>query len=173
MRWKLINVLEEKRVEFRNLPEQHELHQGNKSHVRAGGIQPSHRRPTTRCELEYCSFQFTCRAFNVSDAHPFVLSHLQDLTDFQSHLMRQKSNDQHRVFDCQLKYIVGDKISYPDAESVANKNIQDECIPPALFEVWQKVSEGNFGDFPHDTDCPEDAEMPNEDGLEEPSEKVS
>lgn len=59
-------MLQEERVQFRNLPKYNHLADGEESHIRAVGIEPTHMRPTNWSELENGSLQFTCRRSNIS-----------------------------------------------------------------------------------------------------------
>lgn len=144
-RRELVHVLEKERVQLRYLPEYHELAEGHESHVSTGRIEPPHGRPATRRELQHGPLELARRALDVPDAHPLVLPHLQYRADLQSH---------------------------PDAQTVAHEDVEYHGVPPALGKVRQQVGERDLRHFPHDTDGPEDAQVPYEDGLEGPAEKV-
>lgn len=143
--WKLVNVLQEKRVELRDLPEYDQLTQGHEPHVGARGVEPPDRCPTARGELKHHTLELTRGALDVPYADPLVLPHLQDLANLQSH---------------------------PDPKAVADEHVEDHRVPPALGEVGQQVGERDLSDLPHDAYGPENPQVPYEDGLEGPAEEV-
>lgn len=62
MRWRhLENMLEKERIQFGDLPEDHQLTYAPRAHVRGLGIEPSDRRPAARCELQDGPFDFAAR----------------------------------------------------------------------------------------------------------------
>lgn len=145
-RWHFEDVLEEESVQLGDLPEDDELADGEESHVRTFRVHPTNRRPTLRRELKNSSLDLTGCRRNIAYPHPLVFAHFHQLHHLEAH---------------------------PDAESVAEENVEDERIPPALDKVRQKMSELNLSDLPHDTDAPENAAVSNEDAFEGPAEEVS
>jgi len=116
------DVLDEEGVELHHLPDEHELDDGDQSHVAGLGIQPAHRAPALRCQLQQGSLELALGATDVLDALPLVLPHLQELADLHPS---------------------------EDPQPVADEDIQDEIVPPTLVEVGQEVTKHHLGQFPH------------------------
>jgi len=146
IRWHLKDVLQEECVQLGDLPEDHKLNDGGKSHRRGLGIQPANGRPALGRKLQHGTLDFTRCGGYVLNTGPLVLAHLQNLADLQTH---------------------------PNAETVADDHIQDEGIPPALDEVGQQVRKGYFGNLPHHRNGPQNAHVTNEDGLKGPAQEVT
>jgi len=122
------DVLDEEGVELHHLPDQHELDDGDESHVAGVGVEPAHGTPALGSELEQSSLELPLGAADVLDALPLVLSHLQELADLHP----------------------GE-----DAQAVTDEDVQHQVVPPALVEVGQEVAEDHLGELPHDRDAPE------------------
>ena len=142
----LEDVLQEERVQFGQVPEDHQLGDGDEAHVGAGLIEPSNVGPVGRRELQNGAPNFPSGRGDVLDALPIVGAHLELLADVHAQ---------------------------PDAEAVADEHVQDERVPPAFDEVRQQMSERDLGDLPGDADCPADAVVSNENGLHRPAEEVA
>lgn len=142
----LENVLQEERIQFRDLPEYHKLYDSSESHRCRLGIQPTNGRPTLWCELQHGTLDFARRRRDVLNAGPFVFTHLQDLAYLETH---------------------------PNAQAIADNHIEYECIPPALNEVGQQMRKGDLCDLPHHRNGPQNAHVPDENGLEGPAKKVT
>jgi len=121
--WHGEDMLDEEGVELNHLPDQHELDDGDQSHIAGLRIQPSDCAPALRCELQQGSLELPLGAADVLDALPLVLPHLQEL----AHLHPGE-----------------------DPQPVADEDIEDEVVPPTLVEVRQEMSEHHLGQLPHD-----------------------
>lgn len=145
--WRYLeDVLQEERVQFGEVPEDHELGDRDEAHVGAGLVEPSNVRPVRRRELENGTSNFAGGRLDVLDALPLVGAHLQLFADVHAQ---------------------------PDAETVADEHVQNERVPPALDEVRQQMCERDLGDLPGDADRPADAVVSNEHGLHRPAEEMA
>ena len=51
---------------------------------------------------------------------------------------------------------------HPDPEPVADEDVEEDVVPPALVKVGQEVPERHLSQLPHHRDAPADAVVPEE-----------
>ncbi len=68
---------------------------------------------------------------------------------------------------------IADAHATEDSQAIAQKDIENEAVPPALLEVGENVREGNLSDLPVDGKGPQDEVMAQQHGFDHPTEKVA
>lgn len=116
------------------------------THVGRGRVEPAEVGPVLGGELQWGelengSLQFPPSASDLLDALP------SKLPDFEF------PTQQHP-----------DK----DATPIAKQHVKEESVPPALVKIRKNVRKEKLSALPHDTDGPQNAHMPNQEGFENP-----
>ena len=70
-------------------------------------------------------------------------------------------------------FLPDDEHSGEDSHSVAEEDVQDNVVPPALVEVGEEVAEDHLSKLPHDGDAPEKSVVPDDQGLHAPAPVVA
>lgn len=68
---------------------------------------------------------------------------------------------------------VHDKVTDPDSDTVAQENVEDNLIPPALSKVGQNVCKCQLAKFKENAPAPRYVDVAEEERLSKPSEKMS
>lgn len=111
------DVLDEECVELGEQPEKDEKTEqtGATERICFGfAVVPIVSAPAGRRELQRESLHFSATRFDVSNTFPVELSHLQEVTQFHAHI---------------------------NSNSIAQKNVQNQRIPPAFGEIRQQIDE--------------------------------
>lgn len=96
MIWRhLKDVLQEERIQFGDLPEDDQLHDGSETHCCRFGIQPADGRPTLRRKLQHGTLYFARSRRYILDAGPFVFAHFEYLADLETDPNAKAIADDH------------------------------------------------------------------------------